>query len=324
MEASDSDRLDQAQRVLAHVLLRLPHVPGPEAGATLQRATADVDFDFERWPEATPVAAVGSDRERGTITVFLADAVALDGSAVARTLELDVPVDTVVSGPILPAAHSAQGGQSISGDGPGGDTGTITCLVVNPARQPLLLGCNHTLAGVNRAAVGTDTVRHPGAAAGGLAPADIVGPLADFEPIQLGGVNANVMDAAVGRPSDPRGALPGIDGIGAITGVGIAHHGDAVEKVGWRTGHTVGTYEYDIAYTTKFGGTPALFEQQMGIVGSGQQKRFAQQGDSGAPVLLRGSAQLVGMVVGVAAGIDLAIASPIRPILSRFDVWPMP
>jgi hypothetical protein len=255
--------------------------------------------------------------------VFLADEVPLEASSIAKTLGLDVEVRTVVSGPILPAQPAAQGGDSISGDGPNGDTGTITCLVEDVGHQWLLLGCNHTLAGVNRASIGSDTVRQPGKAAGGAAPADSIGLVTDFEPIQLGGVTANVMDAAVGRPAHPAKVTPGVIGLGQISGIGVPGHGDDVEKVGWGTGHTIGTYQFDVAYTTSFGGTPALFDRQMGIVGAGQPTGFAQQGDSGAPVLLTGSGEIVGMVIGVAANIDLAFASPIVPVFTRFGVRPV-
>jgi hypothetical protein len=321
MEAFGFGELDRAHDVLSHVLLRVPYSEDPDAALMLGYVTRNLDFAFERHPDPTPVAAVGADRQHERLVVFLADDVHLDGAEVARSLGLFVAVDTMVSGPILPAGRPAQGGESVSGDGPGGDTGTLTCLVEDAAQQPLLLGCNHTLAGVNRATAGTDTVRQPGAADGGVTPADGIGLLTDYQRIDLGGVNPNVMDAAVCRPTHPADAVPGVLGIGAIQGLGAPAHGDPVEKVGWKTGHTYGTYQFDMRYTTKFGGTPALFEQQMGIV-STSPTPFAEQGDSGAPVLLGGTDELVGMVIGVAAGIDLALASPIVPILSRFGVRP--
>jgi len=138
----------------------------------------------------------------------------------------------------------------------------------------------------------------------------------------LGGVSANIMDAAVGRSTHPAAVTPGVIGIGPISGVGAPSHGDLVAKVGWRTGYTFGTYSYDMDYTTSFGGTPALFNEQMGIVGAGQATRFAQQGDSGAPVLLAASNEIVGMVIGVASGMDLTFASPIVPVFTRFGVRP--
>ncbi|MDW5593759.1 hypothetical protein VSS74_05405 [Conexibacter stalactiti] len=319
MEASGFGQLDATYQVLSDVLLRLPFLDAPDVGLTIRRATAETGLDFEQ--RRTPVAAVGLDRQHQTVTVFLAEDVKLDGASVAEALGLGGEVLTRYSGPILPAAR---GGESVSGDVGGGETGTITCVVEDSAQQPLLLGCNHTLAGVNRAVRRTDTVRQPGAAAGGLSPADTAGPVRDFEQLQLGGVTANVMDAAVSDLRDATQAHPGVVGIGPIAGIGAAAHGDAVEKVGWSTGHTKGTYQYDMRYTTAFGNTPALFEGQMGIVGSGQPGSFAQQGDSGAPVLLPGSSELVGMVVGVANGLDLTFVSPIVPVLSRFGVTPMP
>ena len=65
----------------------------------------------------------------------------------------------------------------------------------------------------------------------------------------------------------------------------------------------------------------ALFVDQYGIVGD-TPAGFAQQGDSGAAVLTKDSNELVGMIIAVARGTNLSIASPIDPILQQFVVSP--
>jgi hypothetical protein len=97
------------------------------------------------------------------------------------------PAADLAMGKLRPAIRPAMGGDSISGDGVGGLTGTITCVVESSAGERLLLGCNHTLAGVDQCVADQDTVRQPGAADGGESPDDTLGVLVTYYPIALGG-----------------------------------------------------------------------------------------------------------------------------------------
>jgi hypothetical protein len=231
------------------------------------------------------------------------------------------PTRAVISGRIVPAARPAQGGDSISGDGLGGDTGTLGCLV-QKNQDFFVLGCNHTLAGINQSTVNKDTVRQPGSDDGGKA-SDKLGTLTHFMSIALGGYHSNTMDAAIADVDDPAYVSAGVRAIGSINGVGASlSYGDRVRKYGWKSALTSGTYRYKVSYLQDFPTvvSSALFVDQYGIVGD--TGAFAQQGDSGAAVLTEVGDELVGMVIGIAKGINMALASPIGPVLSAFGVMP--
>ena len=78
-----------------------------------------------------------------------------------------------------------------------------------------ILSNNHVLANRNKARVGDPTLQ-PGAFDGGTAPGDVIGTLADFEPIRFDG-SLNYMDAAISLvPADAvSGSTPPDEGYGA-------------------------------------------------------------------------------------------------------------
>jgi hypothetical protein len=320
--------LDEGRSLLTNALLRAPRYPDllPE----VWRTVAEIEPRFYAWV-TSPITGVAT-----TITnppefiVFLETELddEFDGNVqrLGEALQLPAPIRTRVSGPISPAARPAQGGDSLSGDGPGGDTGTLGCLVETALKDRWVLGCNHTLAGVNRCRLGQDTVRQPGADDLGQTPQDTLGMLLNYQTIMLGGFYPNVMDAAVAVPTDVTDVAPGVRGIGSITGVRMPlEYGDRVQKMGWETNHTFETYRFTLSYTTTFPGVGlALFVDQYGIVGDDSTIGFAQQGDSGAAVLTEDTNELAGLLVGVADQMNLAIASPIEPILTGFGVTPIP
>jgi len=69
-------------------------------------------------------------------------------------------------------------------------------------------------------------------------------------------------------------------------------------------------------------GKRALFYNLIGIVGLAEDKNFAEQGDSGA-IILDDDNAAAGQIISVASGMDLTLATPIGPILERFQVDPV-
>jgi hypothetical protein len=274
--------------------------------------------------EESPIVGIATSNEEGGSVLFLLSREAdFDVHRLYALLNIpSLPTRTVVSGRILPAGRPTQGGDSVSGDGRGGDTGTLGCLVRTDGNDVFVLGCNHTLAGINQSIASKDTVRQPGAADGGTA-TDKLGTLHDFVALKLGGYHPNEVDAAIAEPDNPADVTAGVKSIGSINGVGIPlSYGDRVHKYGWKTALTAGTYRYKVSYTQAFPSvrSSALFVDQYGIVGD--TNSFAKQGDSGAAVLTERGNKLVGLVIGIADGMNMALVSPIGPVLRAFGVTP--
>jgi hypothetical protein len=227
---------------------------------------------------------------------------------------------TLVTGVHFTAAgpRPVNGGTSIGHGKPGGASGALGCVV--SARQGggrYGLTCNHVIAELNVAKRGDD-VWAPGTAGGGTK-ADRLGILHDFAPIDFTAGRSNMVDAALAAPGNAADLDPAITHIGMVAGVNAApSFGDKVQKSAPVSGYTSGHYLYQInaqiAYT---GGQKALFRDLLGIVGSSG--NFASQGDSGALVLDH-ARFAVGMLISVASGLNLALASAIKPTLDYFDV----
>jgi len=314
--------LDDGRRQMSDALLRAPRRPHRMMSLWLTLQATLPEAPHWHRGATSPVVGVastsGTDGER--LVVLLREPQQVDLERLRRGMDIPFPVDSLVTGPIRAAARPAQGGDSLSGDAQGGDTGTLGCLVHTATGDALVLGCNHTLAAINRALVGSDTVRQPGAGDGGTNPMDTLGMLMDFEPLRLGGYHPNHIDAAVAAPSNAADVVAGIRGIGTIAGVGgPLTYGARVQKVGWQTARTIGTCRQVTNLVLEVGGVDeALFHDQYGIEGDNP-SGFAQGGDSGAAVLTYPGNELVGIVIGV-TGLRLAIVCPIRPVLDAFKV----
>ena len=316
---------DAERAVLTDALLRLPRHPR-RFERELFLMTIDAQPDAEAWQQYSPVAGVGVDLNDDSLVVFTQEMGVVDIDAIANRFELKRHVREIYTGPIRPARRHrpAQGGDSVSGAGLGGDTGTICCLVQDGQGDEFVLGCNHTLAGVNQSSVNFDVVLQPGELDGGASPGDDIGVLSNFMTITLGGYHPNVMDAAIAEVANQGDVERGIRGRGRITGVAAPlAHNERVEKFGARTGHTTGTYRYTVNFTPDLHGTPALFVAHYGVESDDPAGGFAAQGDSGAPVLPEGESDLVGMVIAVAAASNLTLVTPIDPILNHFGIEPV-
>jgi hypothetical protein len=212
------------------------------------------------------------------------------------------------------------GGDSVGCGRADSESGTLGCLVVRAQDdQPHILSCFHVLGDVANPVLGAE-VWQPGSRHGGSA-RDRIGQLAAFSPIQFGGFERNKMDAALAAIDHPNDVRPGTRRLGAIHGwVASPGHDIPVQKEGQKTGPRSGTLYYqDISFKLTLACGKALFDGQYGVTGGS--KKFAEQGDSGAIVLDEGS-RAVGMLIGVAAGMDLSLVSPIQPILNQFRVEP--
>ena len=187
-----------------------------------------------------------------------------------------------------------------------------------------ILSNNHVLANSNEATEGNDTFQ-PGPFDGGTS-ADVIGSLADFEPISFSGTNT--MDAAIALVSsgDLDGATPLDEGYGAPNTVTkSASLGMLVQKHGRTTGKTQGevaeiNVTVDVCYVcanpvcTRCAES-ARFVGQIGI----SDGTFSAGGDSGSLIVTNdGSKNPVGLLF--AGGGDRTFANPIQPVLTRFGI----
>lgn len=199
--------------------------------------------------------------------------------------------------------------------------GTIGARVKKEDGSVYALSNNHVYALENRAQIGS-AVLQPGPYDTGCAtnPNDVIGTLAEFEPIMFSTWANNVIDAAI--------AFSSIVKLGNATPTGgygtpksqpaSAALGAAVQKYGRTTKLTKGTTT-GINATVNVGygasGT-ARFVQQI-IVSGG--KPFIKAGDSGSLLVTDPGRNPVGLLfAGTASG--TAIANPIGPVLTRFTV----
>src|SRR3989454_5413317 len=94
--------------------------------------------------------------------------------------------------------------------------GSIGARVVDGSGNVYVLSNNHVLANSNDASIG-DAALQPGPYDGGTAPADQIGTLAAFQPIDFSASGTNTFDAAIARSTttDLDNATPADDGYGA-------------------------------------------------------------------------------------------------------------
>lgn len=196
--------------------------------------------------------------------------------------------------------------------------GTIGCRVTD-GPNVYALSNNHVYANENSAFVG-DAVIQPGTYDGGSSPADDIGTLWDFEPIDFSSGASNIMDAAISLSSpQDLGNSTQSDGYGTPkSGTAVASVGMTVKKYGRTTGETKGRVQgvnatLNVGYSTGV----ARFVGQIVIGGGG----FSAGGDSGSLVVVgKGSDFRTPVGLLFAGGGGTTIASPIDAILDRFGV----
>ncbi|GAA3937800.1 hypothetical protein [Litoribacillus peritrichatus] len=184
------------------------------------------------------------------------------------------------------------------------------------------LSNNHVYANENLASI-DDPVIQPGTFDGGASPADDIGTLSDFEPIDF--LGNNTMDAAIALSStvDLGNSTPS-DGYGTPKSTtAAATLNMKVKKYGRTTGFTKGqVYLTNATVSVGYDTGVALFVGQI-IITPGN---FSAPGDSGSLIVVDGGKgrnkgddrKPVGLLF--AGSSTITIASPIDPILTRFGV----
>jgi hypothetical protein len=227
--------------------------------------------------------------------------------------------------------------------------GTLGCVVRDrQSGARLILSNNHVLANSNDATPG-DLILQPGPTDGGQAPANRIGVLERFCPIQFsesepscGIANSvvevgnaiarllgaqhrllakridrqavNQVDAALARPDNPADVLDEIYQIGTVSGIATGTLGMPVRKSGRTTGLTTGSINViDATVNVSYGtGRTATFENQF-VAGP-----MSQGGDSGSLVVDGDSLRAVGLLF--AGSEQSTIFSPIQLVLECLQV----
>jgi len=241
----------------------------------------------------------------------------------------DVPVGRVVTGMFRagadPTSRARPAPNGFSLGHPDITAGTLGAIVQgNTDGICYALSNNHVLANVNQASIG-DHALQPGPYDGGLDPADAIGALADFEPLDFQS-STNRIDAAVAELFDPvtdfvTGQTPAYGAPG--TGTQAASVGMKVKKYGRTTGLTTGEVTetnvtvsvcYECSGPFCFRCKAAVtFEDQIGTTD------MSDGGDSGSLVVTDDNANSpVGLLY--AGSSTRTLANPIDEVFSRFDV----
>lgn len=214
--------------------------------------------------------------------------------------------------------------------------------------QRLILSNNHVLANSNDSSPG-DVILQPGPVDGGNDPADIIGYLERFVPIQfnvepgtcsvadgyalvgnfvarvLGSTHrlatfnthadaTNTVDCAVARPIEDGVVIDEILEIGSVMGVTEALLGMTVAKSGRTTGLTTGTVSVlDTTVEVSYGiGQTARFVNQIVTT------PMSEGGDSGSLVLEAGSQRAVGLLF--AGSSQATIFNPIQAVMEQLEI----
>lgn len=198
--------------------------------------------------------------------------------------------------------------------------GTIGARVTD-GTNVYALSNNHVYADVNNALIG-DAVIQPGAYDGGSSPADDIGTLYDFVPIDFFG-GSNSVDAAIALTSAALldNSTPS-DGYGTPqSSTAAAYIGLKVKKYGRTTGETKGrVYAMNVTVEINYGeGKVARFDNQI-VVTPGS---FSAGGDSGSLIVVnnkRSGDHLKPVGLLFAGSALYTIANPIDLVLNALGV----
>lgn len=193
--------------------------------------------------------------------------------------------------------------------------GTIGCLVVLDNNRLCILSNNHVLANENDAQIG-DAIVQPGPVDGGRMPADRIGALERFVPIQFR--SSNRVDAAVAWTSfslvnaehvtyrlNPIPLAPTLS-------LSVMKNGRTTQATqGVITG--IGVNRVQVRY----GRGVALFDNQVFIRGIGAAP-FSQGGDSGSLIVATGTRQPVALLFAGSA--THTIGNPIDAVMSALGI----
>ena len=187
------------------------------------------------------------------------------------------------------------------------------------------LSNNHVYALENEAPIGSNILQ-PGRldTKCGDNPNDVIGTLADFEPIVFSTSASNKIDAAVALSSTANlGNATPSDGYGTPkSATALATIGLAVQKYGRTTSLTEGTITginatLNIGYSS---GTARFVDQ---IIVESKKKPFLKSGDSGSLLVVKGGQddrKPVGLLFAANASGKFAVANRIKLVLGQFGV----
>ena len=196
--------------------------------------------------------------------------------------------------------------------------GTIGARVIKD-NKVYALSNNHVYANENHASI-DDNVLQPGVYDGGRNPADAIGTLSAFKPIEFSRRANNVIDAAIALSSDGLlGRATPSDGYGTPKSAPVtAYIGMPVMKYGRTTGFTHGQiYVIDATVNVRYSSGVARFVHQI-IITPGT---FSAGGDSGSLIVVEGGADNNSPVGLLFAGSSsYTIANPINDVLAYFGV----
>jgi hypothetical protein len=204
--------------------------------------------------------------------------------------------------------------------------GTIGARVKDKDGNVYALSNNHVYANSNNAAIGDSTLQ-PGPYDGGADPADKIGELSDFEPINFSIVGSNTIDAAIASTTPDELGYATLDGgYGAPSSeITTASIGLPVKKYGRTTALTNGVIsEINVTITVCYANCSnpffaklAWFDDQIGI-SSTDSVPFSAGGDSGSLIVTEDGNNPVGLLF---AGSDTkTFANRIDLVLDRFGV----
>ena len=203
--------------------------------------------------------------------------------------------------------------------------GSVAAFAQSSARATMLLSNNHVLANENDASIG-DPILQPGPFDGGQNPADKVGALTQFVPLNFTAVNT--VDCAIAALDDGIAFdSKNLDFLGQLSGVRTSpvDVGDLVAKVGRTTGVTHGkvtAIELDNV-TVGYDNGNATFNGQIEIEGTGTLP-FSSGGDSGSVVVdqdnLAAALLFAGGETGGSNGMGLTYANPIGTVLQALSI----
>jgi len=194
--------------------------------------------------------------------------------------------------------------------------GTISCRVKDALGNVYALSNNHVYADENRALIG-DNVLQPGRYDGGVNPADAIGTLAAFAPIEFSTTANNEIDAAIALSSMANlGNATPSNGYGTPkSSIVTAKVRLSVKKYGRTTGQTQGrVYAVNATVNVGYDTGVARFVKQI-IVTPGS---FSAGGDSGSLVVTADGNNPVGLLF--AGSTSMTVCNPIDAVLTRFGV----
>jgi hypothetical protein len=201
--------------------------------------------------------------------------------------------------------------------------GTLGFKVRDGPGNPYILSNNHVMANINQASIG-DHILQPGAYDGGTDPADRIGDLSAFVPLNFSGGN-NVVDAAIASVLDPDvlSSTPLDEGYGQPSSTTVtAFVGMGVQKYGRTTEHTQGTVDaingtFNVCYEPlgPFCLTVGRFVNQIVITPG----TFSAGGDSGSGIVTD-DANLNPVALLFAGSESFTLANPIDAVLASFNV----